>query len=134
MAIMGKTQQYILKAMAHNYSAGHSWDHLDGEACEKAAAEIAAKDSTIASLTAERDHWKTYSSGQGKLIESGVFVSNEDYVRLTTAEARIAVLEKALRDIVQAWDRGWLMKPSIDEARAALGAGQPTLEAEGVKP
>lgn len=35
------TQQYILRAMAKNYAGGHSWDHLDGEACMKAAEEIA---------------------------------------------------------------------------------------------
>jgi hypothetical protein len=26
--------------MATNYAAGHSWDHLDGEVCAKAADEI----------------------------------------------------------------------------------------------
>lgn len=34
------TQEYILRAMAKNYAGGHSWDHLDGEACVKAADEI----------------------------------------------------------------------------------------------
>jgi hypothetical protein len=34
------TQEFTLRAMAHNYSGGHSWDHLDGEACLKAADEI----------------------------------------------------------------------------------------------
>jgi hypothetical protein len=35
-----ETQQFILKAMARNYSKGHSWDKLDAEACLKAAEEI----------------------------------------------------------------------------------------------
>ena len=35
------TQEYVLRAMAKNYSGGHSWDHLDSEACTRAADEIA---------------------------------------------------------------------------------------------
>ena len=34
------TQEFTLRAMAQNYSGGHSWDHLDGEVCLKAADEI----------------------------------------------------------------------------------------------
>lgn len=34
------TQEYLLRAMATNYAGGHCWDHLDGEACTKAADEI----------------------------------------------------------------------------------------------
>lgn len=34
------TIEFVLRAMARNYSEGHSWDHLDIEACEKAADEI----------------------------------------------------------------------------------------------
>ncbi len=37
-----ETAEFTLRAMAQNYGDGpHSWDHLDREACEKAAAEIA---------------------------------------------------------------------------------------------
>lgn len=39
---MSETQEFTLRAMATNYSGGHSWDHLDGEACSKAADEIKA--------------------------------------------------------------------------------------------
>jgi hypothetical protein len=35
------TQEFVLRAMAKNYAGGHSWDHLDGETCIKAADEIA---------------------------------------------------------------------------------------------
>lgn len=35
-----QTQQHTLQAMANNYRNGHSWDHLDGEVCTKAADEI----------------------------------------------------------------------------------------------
>jgi hypothetical protein len=35
----------------------------------------------------ERDHWKEYSSGQGALISSGVFVKNDEYVALVAAPA-----------------------------------------------
>lgn len=34
------TQKYTLRAMAHNYKNGHSWDHLDGECVALAADEI----------------------------------------------------------------------------------------------
>jgi hypothetical protein len=52
--------------------------------------ELAELRATVERLTKERDHWRDYSSGQGKLIESGVFVRNEEYIRLTAAEARLA--------------------------------------------
>ncbi|EGH20993.1 hypothetical protein PSYMO_05600 [Pseudomonas amygdali pv. mori str. 301020] len=35
-----QSQRPTLRAMARNYRNGHSWDHLDGEACIKAADEI----------------------------------------------------------------------------------------------
>lgn len=35
-----ESQQYVLRAMTHNYRNGHSWDHLDGEVVRKAADEI----------------------------------------------------------------------------------------------
>lgn len=34
------TQEYVLRAMAANYATGSLWDHLDTEACLKAADEI----------------------------------------------------------------------------------------------
>lgn len=34
------TMEFVLRAMARNYKKDHSWDHLDIEACEKAADEI----------------------------------------------------------------------------------------------
>lgn len=34
------TKEATLRAMASNYSTGHSWDHLDSEACVSAADEI----------------------------------------------------------------------------------------------
>ena len=37
---MSDTQEFTLRAMAENYSDGHQWDHLDSEACAKAADEI----------------------------------------------------------------------------------------------
>lgn len=35
-----KSQEFTLRAMAANYSDGHSWDYLDTQVCEKAADEI----------------------------------------------------------------------------------------------
>lgn len=56
--------------------------------------------SRLGAVEAERDHWREYSSGQGKLIESGVFVKNEEYIdlyqRAKAAEARLEELQKAL--------------------------------------
>lgn len=37
---MAETQEFTLRAMAENYTDGHQWDHLDSEACIKAADEI----------------------------------------------------------------------------------------------
>lgn len=34
------TQKHTLRAMAHNYRNGHSWDHLDGEVVTLAADQI----------------------------------------------------------------------------------------------
>lgn len=39
---MSETQEFTLRAMAHNYTDGHLWDHLDTEACRKAADEISS--------------------------------------------------------------------------------------------
>lgn len=39
---MSDTQEFTLRAMAHNYTDGHVWDHLDTDACMKAADEIKA--------------------------------------------------------------------------------------------
>ena len=50
----------------------------------------------LASAEKERDHWKEYSSGQGELIESGVFVTNEEYVKLIALEAKLAAAEKTI--------------------------------------
>jgi hypothetical protein len=52
-------------------------------------------DELLAAVTKERDHWKEYSSGQGKLIESGVFVTNDEYVRLTALEAKLTERDEA---------------------------------------
>lgn len=35
-----QTQEYVLRAMSKNYAPGNTWDHLDIEACAKAADEI----------------------------------------------------------------------------------------------
>ena len=47
------TQTHVLRAMAHNYRNGHWWDHLDGEACTKAADEITRLQARIAELEAQ---------------------------------------------------------------------------------
>jgi hypothetical protein len=39
---VASTHEFTLRAMAANYADGHSWDHLDGEACLNAANEIKA--------------------------------------------------------------------------------------------
>jgi hypothetical protein len=36
------TMEYRLRAMAMNYSGGHSWDHLDTETCLQAADELSS--------------------------------------------------------------------------------------------
>ncbi len=47
---MSDTQQFVLKAMAKNYADGHSWDHLDGEVCTKAADEISRLTAEVSAL------------------------------------------------------------------------------------
>lgn len=103
----------------------------------------------LAAITKERDHWKEYSSGQGKLIESGVFVTNDEYVRLTALEAKLAAAEKALEPFVSffneamkgftegyaertpsdkpvlGWNNAYLLMQHFIEARATLG-GKPS--------
>ncbi|KAB2792846.1 hypothetical protein F9K96_06885 [Brucella anthropi] len=98
----------------------------------------------LATITKERDHWKEYSSGQGKLIESGVFVTNDEYVRLTSLEAKLAAAEKVLEPFAEYcgdhFDKDFNGNPLPDEqkvgwvylnyghfrrARAALG-GKPS--------
>lgn len=51
------TQEYTLRAMAKNYAGGHSWDHLDGEACAKAADEIKQLRAEIQLLRVDVKKW-----------------------------------------------------------------------------
>lgn len=53
---MVETQEFTLRAMAQNYGDGpHLWDHLDREACEKAADEIAGYRAGIKRLSDEEE-------------------------------------------------------------------------------
>lgn len=40
----------LLRAMARNYANGHCWDHLDGEACLKAADRIEQLEAELANI------------------------------------------------------------------------------------
>ena len=51
----GDTIECTLRAMAQNYAGGHSWDHLDGEACTKAADEIRMLRAGIKRLSDEEE-------------------------------------------------------------------------------
>lgn len=44
------TQKHTLRAMAHNYRNGHSWDHLDGEVVKAAADEIESLETNLDEL------------------------------------------------------------------------------------
>lgn len=39
-AMSDGSQEFILRAMATNYTEGHAWDFLDSDACRNAADEI----------------------------------------------------------------------------------------------
>lgn len=64
-------------------------DAAKGETKATLRARIAELETENARLVREAEHWKIYSSGQGKLIESGVFVSNDEYGRLSLLEAAL---------------------------------------------
>lgn len=130
---------------------GWTWDDIisDGklpdvyETSRNAIKRAKALETQLAAAEKERDHWKEYSSGQGKLIESGVFVKNDEYVRLIALEAKLAAAEKALEFYADAskWDDGYFKseddgtvlraypssvdKDQGDKARAVLG-GKPS--------
>ncbi len=96
---------------------------------EKAEADNAALTARVKELEKERDHWREYSSGQGKLIESGVFVTNDEYVRLTALEAKLAAAEEVAQLVIQAEEDKsgdpnfyiLMMQTAYDKARAVLG-------------
>jgi hypothetical protein len=58
-AVSGDDIVYLLKAMATNYSGGHSWDHLDGEACMTAFAELTRLREALAAETKARETAET---------------------------------------------------------------------------
>lgn len=60
-SVDGKTQEYTLRAMAMNYSGGHSWDHLDSDACRNGADEIASLRALLAAA----------NSAEGKVVPDG---------------------------------------------------------------
>ncbi|NII53540.1 hypothetical protein [Luteibacter sp. SG786] len=50
------TREYVLRAMAENYSEGHSWDKLDAAACMRGADEIKAlRDALTAQCQVRKD-------------------------------------------------------------------------------
>jgi hypothetical protein len=60
------SEAYTLKAMANNYRNGHSWDHLDGEVCIRAADEIKK-------LAVERDE---FMQARNELVENNYMLHN----------------------------------------------------------
>lgn len=64
----------LLRAMASNYSAGHCWDHLDGEAVSIAADGIGA-------LLAEREADKALISELHKAKEDETMRANREHHR-----------------------------------------------------
>lgn len=62
--------------------------------------QLAAKDVRIEGLEKELAHWKNDSSAKGRLIESGVFVKNDDYIKLVAAEAKLETAN-ALVDLLK---------------------------------
>jgi hypothetical protein len=85
-----------IKELSANYTAMEEQLAKEVLRVEALEAKLAAKDARVKELEKECGHWKEYSSGQGKLIESGVFVKNDEYVRLIALEAKLAAAEKAL--------------------------------------
>lgn len=61
---VSETAEYTLRAMANNYTGGHSWDNLDSEACLRAADEIrslrAALSAAPQPVAVKPLEWKTY--------------------------------------------------------------------------
>jgi hypothetical protein len=55
LVLGGDTVEFTLRAMAQNYAGGHSWDHLDGEACVTAANEIQMLRAGIKRLSYEEE-------------------------------------------------------------------------------
>lgn len=76
---------------------GGPYGGLAARECLRAMSEAAT---ALERVVRERDHWRAYSAGQGKLIESGVFIKNDDYIALVkgreSAEAKLAKARKVI--------------------------------------
>lgn len=74
-----------LRAMARNYSRNNLWDHLDAEACTKAA-------NKIDELTKQRDELLAFSSVKGDLYAAN---NAHIYDKQTAAHLRQKLTEQA---------------------------------------
>jgi hypothetical protein len=87
----GDTIEYTLRAMAQNYAGGHSWDHLDGEACTKAADEIRMLRAGIKRMSDEEE---LCAETTGDDPFSLVYLA----AKLAAAEARAEAAEALLKE------------------------------------
>lgn len=106
----GDTIEYTFRAMAQNYAGGHSWDHLDGEACTKAADEIRMLRAGIKRLSDEE--------------ELCAETTGDDPFSLVHLAAKLAATESDLRGmriaLDQAWESNRERQGVIDRMRKAL--------------
>lgn len=96
------TQEFTLRAMANNYANGHQWDKLDGEACIKAADEIASlkaqdRDTIIEECAQIAEH---YCEERWKVWQLLYEAKNFDAAGTFNLEARFAgMMAVAIRSL-----------------------------------
>lgn len=100
-----------LRAMARNYSRNNLWDHLDAEACTKAA-------NKIDELTKQRDELLAFSSVKGDLYAAN---NAHIYDKQTAAHLRQKLLEAKDKEIAK-------YKALCDQMGAEMKAAIPSLE------
>jgi hypothetical protein len=124
------TIEFTLKAMAHNYSGGHCWDHLDGTACATAAAtitelraEVATLRARVVEVEAERDGWQIQLGKIAALVPISQIVrvtgTTKDLIEWLTD--RVAVAAKAEAAEANAAALRAALTPSGDTKAAYMG-------------
>ena len=90
----------VLRAMSCNYANGHSWDHLDSKACDKAADEIERLRAEVEAVTTEKNELANLISKglDSELVMSERRLRYEVIEQLAASQAREKVLREALED------------------------------------
>lgn len=106
------TEEFVLRAMARNYTNGHAWDHLDEKVCIKAADEIRDLRALLSRYgqTEKYGHGETRmdagDAAENRTISGGKLASGQAEAANGTVERQQAIgaaIERACAELPDGW-------------------------------